>query len=74
MPHTIGKNVQALRKKRGLSCAQVAKLAQLSRSSIYSIEAGEYQGVNSGTLAALSKVFGVGLDELTGTRRPARRS
>ena len=55
---TVGENLKRLREKAGLSQAELAELADLSKNFISYIENGIY-GISDKTLAGLSNALGV---------------
>lgn len=62
---TIGARVRAARDKRGLSLAQLAAAAGLTRDAIHKIEMGTRRPRGE-TVAALARALAVTADELLG--------
>jgi len=61
----MGKRIEALRKKKGLSRAELADRADVSREYVRKLEAGLYDPT-VGTLERLAKALGVQVTELLG--------
>jgi len=59
----IQNNLGAIRQKRGLSASQLAKLAGISRQTIYAMEAGSYVP-NTFLALKLARVLEAGVEEL----------
>jgi transcriptional regulator with XRE-family HTH domain len=64
-PHDLGRRIKELRQAKRLSQARLAERIGIDQSQISRIENGE-SGATLETLLALSRVFNVSLDELTG--------
>lgn len=64
-PKQMGRRIQKLREDRGMSRAQLANEAGISRQYVRSLELGEYDPT-LGTLQKIAKAFGVKLTELVG--------
>ncbi|MFA5399151.1 MAG: helix-turn-helix domain-containing protein [Dehalococcoidia bacterium] len=61
----LGEYVKETRSKRGLSQAELAKLADLSPSFICRIEKGDYKSVTLASLSKLSRALKVPINELS---------
>jgi transcriptional regulator with XRE-family HTH domain len=61
-----GTRVRAVRELRGLTQEKLAKVAKISKESIYRIEKGEQPGTRQTTRVALAKALNVEPDVLTG--------
>ncbi len=68
LPQSIGENVKALRKHRGLTIAKLAELAGISPTTLGGIEAGQSKppGTGIGTLRLVADALGVHLGTLIG--------
>src|SRR4051794_30182315 len=64
----LGARVTEFRKERGLNLTQLAAAAQLSKSYISSIEAGEAPRPSGETLYAIAEALGVTMSDLLGRR------
>jgi len=61
----LGKYIKETRSKRGLSQAELAKLADLSPSFICRIEKGDYKSVTIASLSKLSRSLKVSINDLS---------
>ena len=68
----LQENIYALRRKAGLSQEQLAERLEVTRQTISKWEGG-HSAPDLEKLQAMAAVFGVTLDELTGTEAPAPR-
>ena len=59
---SLGENIVALRKKRGLTQEKLAEVIEVSRQSVTKWESGESEP-SIDKLIKLSKYFGVSIDE-----------
>ena len=66
----LQENIYALRRKAGLSQEQLAERLEVTRQTISKWEGG-HSAPDLEKLQAMAAVFGVTLDELTGTEAPA---
>ncbi len=71
MDINTGDRLFALRKKYGLSQEELAEKIDVSRQSISKWERGE-ASPNSNNLIAMSKLYGITLDELLGTEKSSK--
>ena len=62
-PSKLPKQLKDLRKKSGISCREVARLAGLTEGHVSQIERNNPR-IEADTLASLARVFGVSLDFL----------
>jgi transcriptional regulator with XRE-family HTH domain len=78
----IGRTVKALREGRGWTQQSLAEATRLALTTITQMEAGKKADPRASTLIALSRVFGVPVDQLltpppegpaSSTRKPSRR-
>ncbi len=65
VPLIIGENIRRLRRARGISLGELAKKAEISKSTLSAIEAGKANPTIS-TLWAISKALGVPFSSLIG--------
>jgi transcriptional regulator with XRE-family HTH domain len=63
-PSIIGQNVSRLRRRLGLTQAQLATRARLSHSIISRLETGQIKGINSERIHPLAEVLGVDCNAL----------
>ena len=63
MPRRMGARIRTLRQARGLSQAELAKRARITREYLNKVEAGRYD-VTVGVLRRLAKALGVSVVEL----------
>jgi len=61
---TVGLSMQTHREQRGLSRAQLARLAGVDTATVYRIETGRMTSPGLGIIAALARALGVSLDAL----------
>jgi len=61
---TIAKNIERLRKQRGLSQDKLPKLADISHNTIIKIESGAIQSPTMDTAQKIAKALDVSLDDL----------
>lgn len=69
----LQENILALRRKAGLSQEQLAEQLEVTRQTISKWEGG-HSVPDLEKLQAMSRIFGVTLDELTGTEPPQLRT
>jgi transcriptional regulator with XRE-family HTH domain len=60
----LAKNVERLRKQKGLSQERLARLADVANNTIIKMESGENKNPTLETLRKVAKAFGVSVDEL----------
>jgi len=60
----LAKNVEKLRKRKGLSQERLARLADVANNTIIKMESGENKNPTLETLRKVAKAFGVSVDEL----------
>ena len=60
----LAKNVENLRKQKGLSQEKLARLADVANNTIIKMESGENKNPTLETLRKVAKVFGVSVDKL----------
>ncbi|MFA5754526.1 MAG: helix-turn-helix transcriptional regulator [Patescibacteria group bacterium] len=60
----LAKNVEKLRKQKGLSQERLARLADVANNTIIKMESGENKNPTLETLRKVAKAFGVSVDEL----------
>lgn len=60
----LAKNVERLRKQKGLSQEKLARLADVANNTIIKIESGENNNPTLETLRKVAEAFGVSVDEL----------
>lgn len=60
----LAKNVEKLRKQKGLSQEKLARLADVANNTIIKMESGENKNPTLETLRKVTKAFGVSIDEL----------
>lgn len=60
----LAKNVEKLRKQKGLSQEKLARLADVANNTIIKMESGENKNPTLETLRKVAKAFGVSVDEL----------
>lgn len=60
----LAKNVEKLRKQKGLSQEKLARLADVANNTIIKIESGENKNPTLETLRKVARAFGVSVDEL----------
>ena len=63
----LGKQLQQLRERRGLSITEVAKRAGTSYQNIWRIERGAQLDPSIALMRAIARALGVGLDYLSNT-------
>lgn len=61
---SIANNVKKIRAKKGLSLEKVARLADLSLSTVVKIEDGTNKNPTIDTLSKIAKALEVGVDDL----------
>lgn len=61
---SIANNVKKIRAKKGLSLEKVARLADLSLSTVVKIEDGTNKNPTIDTLSKIAKALDVGVDDL----------
>ena len=60
----LAKNVEKLRKQKGLSQERLARLADVANNTIIKMESGENKNPTLETLRKVAKAFGVSVDDL----------
>jgi len=60
----LSKNMERLRKQKGLSQEKLARLADVANNTIIKMESGENKNPTLETLRKLAEAFGVSVDEL----------
>jgi transcriptional regulator with XRE-family HTH domain len=60
----LAKNMERLRKQKGLSQEKLARLAYVANNTIIKMESGENKNPTLATLRKVAKAFDVGLDDL----------
>jgi len=60
----LAKNVEKLRKQKGLSQEKLARLADVANNTIIKMESGKNKNPTLETLRKVAKAFGVSVDEL----------
>lgn len=60
----LAKRIRELRNKKGLSQEKLARLADVSFTTIVKIESGESKKPTIQTMAGIAKALGISLDEL----------
>lgn len=60
----LGENIRRIRKKRNLTQDKLARLADISYTSITKIETGVIKSPSVQTVAKIAKALGVSVDEL----------
>jgi len=60
----LAKNVERLRKQKGLSQERLARLADVANNTIIKMESGENKNPTLETLRKVAKAFGVSVDDL----------
>ena len=60
----LAKNIERLRKAKGLSQEKLARLADVANNTLIKMESGENQNPTLVTLKKVAKAFGVSVDEL----------
>ena len=60
----LAKNMEQLRKQKGLSQEKLARLADVANNTIIKMESGENKNPTLETLRKVAKAFGVSVDEL----------
>ena len=60
----LAKNIERLRKARGLSQEKLARLADVANNTLIKMESGENQNPTLDTLKKVAKALGVSVDEL----------
>ena len=60
----LAKNVEKLRKQKGLSQERLARLADVANNTIIKMESGENKNPTLETLRKVAKAFGISVDEL----------
>jgi putative hydrolase of the HAD superfamily len=63
----LGKRLQEMRRRAGLTQQQLCQAANLSFSTLTKIERGAIKAPSIFTISAIAKALGMGLDELVGT-------
>lgn len=61
---TLSRNLQKLRKTKGLSQEKLARMADVANNTIIKIEAGKNQNPTLDTLKKIAKTLEVSVDEL----------
>jgi len=62
----LAKNIKLLRKKKGLSQDRLAKLADVTLTTLVKLETGANDNPTIKTISKLADALGVGIDELMG--------
>jgi DNA-binding XRE family transcriptional regulator len=65
MPDPIAVKLRVLREERGLTRKEAAKLANVSRLTLYRLESGK-QAPYMPTVTKIARAYGVPLEELVG--------
>ena len=60
----LAKNIERLRKAKGLSQEKLARLADVTNNTLIKMESGENINPTLETLKKVAKAFGVSVDEL----------
>lgn len=60
----LSENIRKLRKKRGLSQDKLAKLADVTHTTLVKLESGANDNPTIKTLAKIAKALGVKIDDL----------
>ncbi len=60
----LAKNIERLRKKKGLSQERLARLADVANNTIIKMESGENKNPTLETLRKIAKAFDISVDEL----------
>ncbi|OHA64340.1 MAG: hypothetical protein A2843_02580 [Candidatus Wildermuthbacteria bacterium RIFCSPHIGHO2_01_FULL_48_27b] len=60
----LAKNMERLRKQKGLSQEKLARLADVANNTIIKMESGENKNPTLETLRKVAKAFGVSVDDL----------
>ena len=62
----LSENIKKIRKKKGISQDKLAKLADVTHTTLVKIESGSNDNPTVKTLRKIADALGVGLDELVG--------
>jgi transcriptional regulator with XRE-family HTH domain len=60
----LAKNIERLRKAKGLSQEKLARLADVANNTLIKMESGENENPTLDTLKKVAKAFGVSVDDL----------
>ena len=60
----LAKRIRELRNKKGISQEKLARLANVSYSTIVKIESGESKNPTFGTMMGIAKALGISLDQV----------
>lgn len=60
----LAKNIERLRKAKGLSQEKLARLADVANNTLIKMESGENKNPTLETLKKMAKAFGVSVDQL----------
>ena len=60
----LAKNIERLRKAKGLSQEKLARLADVANNTLIKMESGENQNPTLDTLKKVAKALGVSIEEL----------
>ena len=60
----LAKNIERLRKTKGLSQEKLARLADVANNTLIKMESGENNNPTLETLKKVAKAFGVSVDDL----------
>ena len=60
----LAKNIERLRKAKGLSQEKLARLADVANNTLIKMESGENNNTTLETLKKVAKAFGVSVDDL----------
>ena len=60
----LAKNIERLRKAKGLSQEKLARLADVANNTLIKMESGENKNPTLDTLKKVAKAFGVSVDDL----------
>ena len=60
----LAKNIERLRKARGLSQEKLARLADVANTTLFKMESGENQNPTLDTLKKVAKALDVSVDDL----------
>ena len=63
----LAKNIERLRKAKGLSQEKLARLADVDNNTLIKMESGENQNPTLDTLKKVAKALGVSVDDLIGS-------
>lgn len=64
--NNLGKNIKKLRKQKGLSQDKLAKLADVTHTTLVKIESGANENPTIKTISKIANTLGISIDELVG--------